>query len=702
VIWSCPQQIETVHKRLIILSSIIVLAIGTLAMLGYHSISIWADGLEGARLAQFAEVAEQIRLDVKRKLDEFMQQEQNRPYTDYQYYSVPDVSGNAQQQVSLVVSPLAGKIENNLAFGNFEIEPDGSIITPYYPADRPQAQSELTEQTQALIDNIRNYLLPKLTPEAIASNEAWRRLIPASSTDEEALKAKKPVSEDTKDQLAKTMKSRQAKLEIESLQSQKQQTQVIEQQREVASSNIAYRTQTVAERVRARGSASQQTGAGYEIKENKALQPFEPNAIQPGEPALAGGDRTETDLFATGRPAESEQPGPRQTGVQLAAADFGNVKQPADIVQVRIEPFVPVVVPQGGKDSVFGGQVFLLRHVQIANQHLLQGFQLNEKRLIEEINDSARRFIREGMDFCLDKTSRANTAYSAILDFGFGAVTLNLIETDPGWIIAQIGRLRLWYFSIVAVVFLAVLLVIFSLWRAMRAQVRLSEQKDDFISAVSHELRTPLTSIRMYAEMLEKDWVKSQDKAREYYKGMRQESERLSRLIENVLDFSRIQKGRKKYSLVLGDLNNCVKNVAEVMRSYAAEVRFTIQLDLADIEPVAFDADAVTQIVVNLLDNAVKYARDAEDKTVKVRTFRDGRFVIIEVEDHGPGIPHKQRDKVFDVFYRCEAGSTRQTKGTGLGLALVSKFAQAHNGFVQILTAKPHGAIFRVGLAVQP
>ena len=83
--------------------------------------------------------------------------------------------------------------------------------------------------------------------------------------------------------------------------------------------------------------------------------------------------------------------------------------------------------------------------------------------------------------------------------------------------------------------------------------------------------------------------------------------------------------------------------------------------------------------------------------------LREGqeRFVIIEVEDHGPGIPHKQKDKVFDVFYRCEAEATRQTKGTGLGLALVNKFAQAHNGFVQILTAKPHGAIFRVGLTAQ-
>ena len=696
------------YKRLIILSSVIVLAIGALAVLGYHSINIWADGLEGARLAQFAEVAEQIRQDVKRKLDEFMQQEQSRPYTDYQYYSVPDISANAQQQFSLVVSPLAGKIENNLAFGNFEIEPDGSIITPYYPSGWSGAGSELTDRAQAHIANIRNYLLPKLAGETIASEEVWRRLTPASQTDQKALKADEPTTEEAKGQLqAKAMKSRQAKFQIESLQSQEQQVQVVEQQRDVASSNIAYRTQTAADQVQMRGRASQQTGYGYGTTEDKALRPVEPNAVPTSAPAQAGGgDRREADSSVTGRAVESEELGPREAGQQLGGVGgtvvFDNEKPPADTVQIRIEPFAPIVVPEGGKDSIFAGQVFLLRHVQVGNEHLLQGFQLNEKRLIEEIHDSAKRFIREGMDFCLGKTTGANTAYSAILDFGFGAVTLNLIETDPAWIVAQTGRLRIWYFSIVAVIVIVTLLVIFSLWRAMRAQVKLAEQKDDFISAVSHELRTPLTSIRMYAEMLEKDWVKSQDKAREYYKGMRQESERLSRLIENVLDFSRIQKGRKKYSLVLGDLNNCVKNVAEVMRSYAAEAGFTIQLDLANIEPVAFDADAVTQIVVNLLDNAVKYARNAQDKTIAVRTFRHGRFVVIEVEDHGPGIPHKQRDKVFDVFYRCEAEATRQTKGTGLGLALVSKFAQAHNGFVELVAAKPHGAIFRVGLAVQP
>ncbi len=205
----------------------------------------------------------------------------------------------------------------------------------------------------------------------------------------------------------------------------------------------------------------------------------------------------------------------------------------------------------------------------------------------------------------------------------------------------------------------------------------------------------------MYSEMLEKNWVKSEDKLTEYYKNMRQESERLSRLIENVLDFSRIQRGRKKYHFKIGDINKCIEDVVKMMRPYASQRGFSIKTDHGREGKIAFDSDAVTQIVVNLIDNAVKYAHDTEDKTITVRTRGDRQFILIEVEDHGPGVPHRQRKKIFEQFYRSEAEATRDTTGTGLGLALVKKFAQAHNGFVEIVSAKPTGAIFRVALAIQ-
>ncbi|GAF91166.1 unnamed protein product, partial [marine sediment metagenome] len=188
----------------------------------------------------------------------------------------------------------------------------------------------------------------------------------------------------------------------------------------------------------------------------------------------------------------------------------------------------------------------------------------------------------EGMSFELPQTENGredytNVAYTAVLVFDFGELILNLKEINPAWISEQISQLRHWYFGIISIVFLAVTLALGSLYLSTRAQLKLAQKKDDFISAVSHELRTPLTSIRMYSEMLEKNWVKSEDKLAEYYGSMRQESERLSRLIENVLDFSRIQKGRKKYTFSLGDINQCVADVVEMMRPYAAQNGFSIK-----------------------------------------------------------------------------------------------------------------------------
>jgi two-component system phosphate regulon sensor histidine kinase PhoR len=213
----------------------------------------------------------------------------------------------------------------------------------------------------------------------------------------------------------------------------------------------------------------------------------------------------------------------------------------------------------------------------------------------------------------------------------------------------------------------------------------------------------------MYAEMLENNWLTSKEKTAEYYRNMRQESERLSRLIENVLDFSRLQRGRKRYDFRLGDVNQCVGEVVAMMRPYASQHGFSIETDFADVGQCSFDRDAVAQIVVNLLDNAIKYARSAADKTIRVRTRCDAGYTIMDVEDHGPGVPHRQRTKIFEQFYRGtsetparDSGTaSHQTTGTGLGLALVKRFAEAHHGFVEILSADPGRTVFRVGLAAR-
>ncbi len=707
------------YRRLIILTAIVVAAVCGLGGLGFHAIEKWAEGLEGVRLGEFAEVAEQIRRDVKRKLDEFIEVEQQRKYSDYLYSYVPENIVDAQQ-LPLVRSPLGDRMSNEFAYGYFQVEPDGTIVTPYSPVGPSDSddQNELAEAVQDHYSNITENVLPSINlragePEVstakpdvfLERDNAASRV--ALATDEAPSKI--PAM---RKGLPEGLGSRSQAYPIESFKQKAQQPQVYQSRRSIIASNSA------------------QTFPPADQTTQVLVPQVMTSSVDEIAPAIRGEQQVRADIPATGAQAEQRMfQTPAQAQMRDQAGVAGVPQQPAsgplasDTVQIRMEPFVPLVVPDPPHtQSIFGGQVFLLRHVQIESRHLLQGFQLDEQRLIAEVETSARSFVREGMGFELPQVRKANgqagdgdepPAYAAILDFGFGDLVLNLRELDPAWIARRIGDLRHLYFAILATVVAAVGLALVSLWHNVRAQVALARKKDDFISAVSHELRAPLTSIRMYTEMLEKNWVKSQDKVAEYYRTMRQESERLSRLVENVLDFARLQKGRKSYAFRVGDIDACVASVVEMMRPYAQQRGFAIHTVLAT-EQCHFDKDAVTQIVVNLVDNAVKYARDAADKTIAVRTRNEPGLTIIEVEDHGPGIPHHLWRKVFDQFYRCDdvpAGAGRPasndgrppsvatTTGMGLGLTLVKRFAEAHGGYVEILPAQPTGAILRVGLA---
>jgi signal transduction histidine kinase len=699
------------YRRLVILSLVVVAAVCGLGGLGYHAIAKWAQGLEGARLGEFAEVAEQIRQDVKRKLDEFIQAEQQRKYTDYLYYYVPDNVADAQQP-PLLRSPLGEQLSNSFAYGYFQIEADGSIVTPYSPS-RPLQVNEsnaMTGEVQRQVANITSNVLPSITRrsgtlrllnrQTAVQDEKKGSLSAMLRENATSLAADSDVVQKPKGAPSKAYP-------IESLKQEAQESQVVTQQRAFVNFN----------QVQAVPPASQSPAPTQGQQAQLHDFAYAPQAAPvpvPQSRSVQGGTIAQAQANPSVPTLQDREGSP-----PASAGEAGLRKDLPEMVQIRIEPFVPLVVP--GADpgtSIFGGQVFLLRHVQIEDRHLLQGFQLDEHKLIAEVEESARRFMRDGMGFELPQVSKVNeqandagekAAYTAILDFGFGDLVLSLKELDPAWITKRSGELHRIYFGIIATVVGAVTLALVSLWHNVRAQVRLATKKDDFISAVSHELRTPLTSIRMYSEMLENNWIKSQDKLAEYYRNMRQESERLSRLVENVLDFARLQKGRRRYAFQLGHLNDCVAEVVEMMRPYAEQRGFVIRTRFEPIEQTAFDKDAVTQIVVNLIDNAVKYAACATDKTISVHTQGKGGFTIIEVEDHGPGVPHRQRKKVFEEFYRFEGKpaakgdnqSQPQTTGTGLGLTLVKHFAEAHGGYVEIDSAQPTGAIFRVALATQ-
>lgn len=258
-------------------------------------------------------------------------------------------------------------------------------------------------------------------------------------------------------------------------------------------------------------------------------------------------------------------------------------------------------------------------------------------------------------------------------------------------------------FNITLSVLLAVVLlggVVLALQGANKAW-KLSEMKSDFVSNVSHELRTPLASIRVFGELLKLGKVPTARKAEEYGEYIEAESHRLSRLIDNILDFSRIESRNKTYSFALGDLGEVVDSIMRTFEVRMRQCGFQVLLDrpAEPLPPVRIDADAMGQALHNLLDNAVKYSRDS--KRIEVRLGRDNDHVEVSVRDHGIGIAREEQEKIFERFHRVPTGLVHDVKGNGLGLSIVHHVVRAHGGTVKVESEPGRGSTFFIRLPVE-
>jgi signal transduction histidine kinase len=242
---------------------------------------------------------------------------------------------------------------------------------------------------------------------------------------------------------------------------------------------------------------------------------------------------------------------------------------------------------------------------------------------------------------------------------------------------------------------------IFAVHRMVSVTVGYAERRSNFVAAVTHELKTPLTAIRMYAEMLRDGLVPSEAKRAEYTRTITDESERLSRLIDNVLEFARLERGRRELALRAGPLAPVLEEAVAKLASHAARQGFELELAVEPGLPaVRFDRDALLQVLFNLVDNAMKYARGAGARRVVVEARREGSGVQVAVRDFGPGVAPPHLAHIFEPFYRGEDELTRNTQGTGIGLALVRELAQRMGA--QVVGANlPEGG-FRVSVAFGP
>jgi signal transduction histidine kinase len=265
-------------------------------------------------------------------------------------------------------------------------------------------------------------------------------------------------------------------------------------------------------------------------------------------------------------------------------------------------------------------------------------------------------------------------------------------EEIEEWKVAKIGMV-----VVIDLMLGAGLLLVYS---NVRREIRLSRLKSDFVANVSHELKTPLALIRLFSETLELGRVASEEKKTQYYRVINKESHRLTQLINNILDFSRIEAGRREYRFAPADLKQIIDGVVEAYRFPIEQQGFDLRIDVPeDLPRIELDEEAIGQALINLLNNAIKYSDD--EKSIGIAVRRKGEGLLLSVTDRGIGVEKAEHGKIFEKFYRAEDTLVHTTRGSGLGLPLVRHIVDAHGGEVELESAPGRGSTFTVWLPLR-
>jgi signal transduction histidine kinase len=288
---------------------------------------------------------------------------------------------------------------------------------------------------------------------------------------------------------------------------------------------------------------------------------------------------------------------------------------------------------------------------------------------------------------------------SGTMPFGDGFVDLHVRWLPGRFGDRSLGRAPL-YGSMLFVVLGAALLAGYLLIRDVHREAETSALQSHFVASVSHELKTPLTSIRAHAETLLMGRAGTPETTSDYLRTIVSESERLARLVDSVLDFSRIDQGRKAYHLQETPLDEVVRSAAKAMEHTLSQLGFALTISTDGTAPVVrADREALTQAILNLLGNAMKYSGDA--RSIEIRTGTRNAEAFVDVVDHGIGIARDDQARIFERFQRIQSPGTAGVAGTGLGLTLALHVVEAHRGRIAVLSEPGQGSTFSVRIPLQ-
>jgi signal transduction histidine kinase len=381
--------------------------------------------------------------------------------------------------------------------------------------------------------------------------------------------------------------------------------------------------------------------------------------------------------------------------VESAKMDaFGLLRTNIDtthVMEVEIEPF------QATFDNTY---IIFYRNVKRGTEIFVQGFIVELRTYLMSLVSNEIKFYPQEQNLVIEFMNQNRTllAYgdryksstlllTSPLPSPLANITLNMYVTQKE---SAPGSGVLLFLGIIMLVVLAGGLI--CIYKLTQSQLALASKRQDFVSAVSHELKTPLTAIRMYAELLQNSWVANEEKRQKYYNQIAGETERLTRLIQNVLNLSKLDGNRWNVQLrrdrPKGVLDDFVATYSKNVEKQGFELTVSSDTDVKDIT-LMMDRDAIMQILMNLVDNSLKFSKNADYKMINIELRLKDTDLYLAVRDYGPGIPQAEMTKVFQEFYRVENEMTRQTSGTGIGLSMVKKLCTLTNMKIELENANP-------------